>query len=402
MKDSVQPASRQKRPTSKAPKPAATPASGKAAGRQSTSEAVKRLVWIRSAGHCELCGRDLTQDPRMLSPKRWGEVAHVRPAGPGGPRATPGYSAVDAKAHTNEVDNLMLACPSCHVLIDADPELHSTDLLQRLHSAQLKRVALTAAMPNARQAIGLFFVGHHHKTRTNLSERQLLPAMLTEGLVPADFPQRIDLPEPKSSGRDAAYWTAIEDIVAVKVDAALRRAASARGDPPILVVAALADMPSLMALGRRLGDRMDRLLFSYTRDHGFEWVAPDEAPPVFSISPLPIGSGPIALVVSLSGIIPPEDVRSVLPAGRIVVLTVPEPNVGLVRNRQTISAFRDFLQKQLSVLEAESPEPIHMFPAMPASLAVEFGALLSMHHRHEYIVYDRGTDNRFDQALRLS
>lgn len=373
----------------------------KASGRQSTPEAVRRLVWIRAAGHCELCGRDITDDPRMRSPTRWGEVAHVLPAGPTGPRATADYSAQTARAHTDDPDNLIAACPTCHALIDKDPELHTMALMLKLHRAQIQRIRLTAQQPNANQTMGLFFVGHHFRTLNNLSERALVPAMLAEGLVPVDFPERVDLPEPPSTGRDAAYWRHVEDIVEHKVGAALRRAASLRGDPPILSVAALADIPSLMALGRKLGDRIDRRLFSYTRDHGFEWTGPNDPTPEFSCSIPLAGPGPVALVLSLSATVPTADVQAALSNARLAILTVPEPNYGLVRSRHTIAAFRDFLQARLSQLEADGPEPINVFAAIPAALAVEFGALLSTQHRHPYVIYDRGSDNRFFEALRL-
>ncbi|MNO05239.1 hypothetical protein D3C81_2265510 [compost metagenome] len=42
-----------------------------------------------------------------------------------------------------------------------------------------------------------------------------------------------------------------------------------------------------------------------------------------------------------------------------------------------------------------------MFAAIPAALAIEFGALLTTQHRHPYIIYDRGEKNDFVFALSL-
>ncbi len=39
-------------------------------GRFNTSPEVKTLVWIRAAGHCELCGTDLTHDFRIGTPMK--------------------------------------------------------------------------------------------------------------------------------------------------------------------------------------------------------------------------------------------------------------------------------------------------------------------------------------------
>ena len=79
-------------------------------GRFNTSPEVKILVWIRAAGHCELCGTDLTHDFRIGTPMKWGEVAHILPASPKGPRGNATHSEEEALALTNDSENLKLLC----------------------------------------------------------------------------------------------------------------------------------------------------------------------------------------------------------------------------------------------------------------------------------------------------
>ena len=81
--------------------------------------------------------------------------------------------------------------------------------------------------------------------------------------------------------------------------------------------------------------------------------------------------------------------------------TIENPNYAMVKNRSVIYAFRDALQTHLSALEARSPDPIHVFAAVPAAIAIEFGALLTTQHRHPYIIYERNEQNDFVPALRL-
>lgn len=92
----------------------------KAAGRFHTNPKVRQIVWIRAAGHCELCGTDLTHDLRVGRDMDWGEVAHILPASPWGPRAEGEHHAAEAETLTNDADNLILACPNCHEKIDRD------------------------------------------------------------------------------------------------------------------------------------------------------------------------------------------------------------------------------------------------------------------------------------------
>ena len=95
-----------------------------AENRIDTDPRVKNYVWSRAAGHCELCSLDLTQDLMTLTPAKLGEVAHIIPASPKGPRSdakqTPGVSEV----LTNDPANLMLLCPNCHTSIDKTPDGH--------------------------------------------------------------------------------------------------------------------------------------------------------------------------------------------------------------------------------------------------------------------------------------
>lgn len=253
-------------------------------GRYSTSDSVRFLVWVNAAGHCEMCGLDMTTDPRLRSRKKWGEVAHVLPASAKGPRAEPGHDDARAKQLTDDPNNLMLLCPNCHTSIDADDEGYPATDLTRLHDGQMRRIALTAAAPDAQRAVALTLLSRHILTHTDIPDRDMRMAMVGEGLVPVGESERIILAEPKSTGRDVAYWESVRDAVTTKVTAALRRSASMHGDVPILAIAGLADIPALMLFGLMVGDRMGRRVFSPHRDHGLRWPDPDAVPPAFIYS----------------------------------------------------------------------------------------------------------------------
>lgn len=368
-------------------------------GRFSTDERVRFFVWVYAGGHCEMCGLDLTTDPRLRSRRKWGEVAHVLPASPRGPRATSDHDEERAKELTNDPNNLMLLCPICHGLIDADEDGYPATDLTCLHEAQTKRIALTASAPDAQRAVALTLLSQHFSSHTDIADRDLRMAMIAEGLVPVGQSERIVLPEPRSTGRDPHYWESVRDMISTKVSAALRRGASMHGDAPILALAGLADIPALMFFGLTVGDRTSRRLFSPNRDHGLRWPDADAHPPAFKYSPPCEGPGDIALVLSLSATVPSRDVEVALPNARIATFTVDQPSVAIVKNRACIGAFRDALQVRLSELEASTPQPIHLFPAIPAAFAIELGALLSMNHRHKYVVYDRQKGNAFEPAL---
>ncbi len=372
-------------------------------GRFSTTEEVKRIVWIHAAGHCELCGTDLMHDYRVGQPMKWGEVAHIMPASPKGPRGETQHDAKQAQALTNDPANLMLLCPSCHDKIDRDAEGYPEQDLSNLHKAHRERIRLAASTPEGGRAVALIVQSQHFSTQNDIDVRAFLTAMSAEGLATFGHPVKLILDAPGPSGRDAAYWKLQEDKMRYELQHKLTQRGGLHGDAPALAVVGVADMPALVLLGQCIGDRSNRSLFSFNREHGLTWPAPSAEPPTYLYTTPPEGDGPLALVLSISAQIPDRDVQAALPGARIATLTIPEPSYAMVKNRRVIHAFRDALQIQLSRLEAMTEGPIHVFPAVPAALMIEFGALLTTEHQHPYLIFDRDKSDhdRFKPALQL-
>lgn len=368
-------------------------------GRYNTSEATKQIIWVQSAGHCELCGTDLTYDYRAGRPMRWGEVAHILPASPKGPRGSEGHNETKAQALTNDSNNLMLLCPGCHDKIDRDADGYPERDLTGLHQAYLERIRLAATTPDAGRAIPVIVQSQHFSTTNDIAARDLLMAMSAEGLTAFDYEVKIVLPTPGPRGRDDTYWQNIKDIIQHDLEGQLRRRGGRYGDPPALAVVGIADIPALMLLGQSIGDRSNRLLFSFNRESRLSWPDQSAEPPAFQFTPPPDGEGPIALVLSISAQVPHRDVLTALPGARIAEFTIPAPSYMMVRNRRVIHAFRNELQIYLSQLEALTSDAIHVFPAIPAALAIEFGALLTTQHQHPYLVFDRDESDQFKSTL---
>lgn len=371
--------------------------------RYPTDRKVKELVWIRAAGHCEMCGVDLTHDYRVGQPMKQGDVAHIMPASPQGPGADAGHGAVEAQALTNDPENLILLCPNCHRRVDWAPDRYPRDDLGGLHQAALERIRVAAKTPDSRKALPIIFLSQHHATVNSIRPHDLLSAMSAEGLSAIGQPIIEKLPAPASGGRDSAYWDLVDDRIKHHLSANLGRASSFYGDIPALAVAGLADIPALMMFGQAIGDRCTRYLFSPSRGNGLRWPDTQASPPEFVYHAPTDGDGPLALVLSLSARVPSRDVLEALPGARIAEFTIADPGVAMVTNRGVIHAFRDALQTCLSKLEASTGAAIHVFSAIPAALAIEFGALLTMQHQHPYLVYDRDGQqgNAFRPALTL-
>lgn len=370
--------------------------------RHDVPEQVKLLVWIRAAGHCEQCGADLTADLRSGRAVKLGDVAHIAPASPDGPRAFEDYTPEEAQRLSSDPDNLLLLCPGDHRRTDRSPDAYPILNLQQHHLSHIAQIRHAAQRGETQRAQGLIILGRHWATENVIRPRDLQDAMLAEGLWAEADPVVHVLPVPGRSGRDELYWQTVERSVDEQLEDRLAKRTSRHGDPLNLCVAGVADIPSLIRVGRQLGDRGNRFLYSRDRQYILQWPNPLAPPPEFLYTPPGDGEDPIALVLSLSAEVPQRDVLAALPAQRIATFTTPQPRYDLLQSRAAIHAFRKELQVRLSELEAESDQPIHVFAAIPAALAIEFGALLSTQHAHRYVIYDReGKSNAFVAVMEL-
>ena len=90
-----------------------------------------KILYSRSAGHCSMpdCRRYLVlnEDAEKKS-KQIGNIAHIRAHSSGGPRADLKYP----KDKIDTYDNYILLCPTCHAIVDAQPNSYSVEDLLKI------------------------------------------------------------------------------------------------------------------------------------------------------------------------------------------------------------------------------------------------------------------------------
>ena len=298
----------------------------------------------------------------------------------------------------------MLLCGSCHTSIDKTPAGYPASDLTTQHNAFLEAIRFAASAAHTNSGAGLIVLGRHFSTKVGINPSQLQAAMWRDHLRPLRAPLTVELPELGEEGRDARYYRNVRTKLEDQIARELSHARGILGDEPCIGVVAIADMPSLMILGQVLGDRRRRKIYSSDRSTGLAWPDLDAkpAPFIIDLEDDDHGSRPTALVMSISADIPDRDIRSVLPNAAIARFSASERSYSYLKNFEFVGHFRDQLQGQLSVLEARSSQPINVFLAIPAALAIEFGALLSTNHRHSYRIYDRDRPtDEFRQHLAL-
>ena len=158
---------------------------------------------------------------------------------------------------------------------------------------------------------------------------------------------------------------------------------------------ALAPIPLLIYLGGQLSNKVPVDVFQRHRDTE-DWVWKNSGTAVeYSFEKIREGTGRgrIALVLSLSGKIKPEALPSEIgDAFTIYELTLAnmEPNPTYLRQRDDLTRFKDAYQAALRTIARECGqcEAIHLFPAIPAPVAVFCGRELLPKVDPKLLVYD--------------
>lgn len=172
-------------------------------------------------------------------------------------------------------------------------------------------------------------------------------------------------------------------------------------------VFALSTIPVLMAFGRELGDKIAAELYQRHRDNSWAWRS-EGTPAEYTFSRAQEGTEPksVALVLSLSG----KVLRSALPSAIDARFTIYEltlegqaPNREFLNQKDDLEKFRRTYRALLSEIHArhEAPRELHVFPAVPAPVAVRCGTDLFPTVDPELVVYDN-IGGQFRYAVRIN
>lgn len=101
---------------------------------------IKLRLFAESAGHCQnpICLQPLFP-VKMGGDKHIAEMAHVIPHGEKGPRHE--ERPPSEEFETDSFENLMLLCPTCHTIVDKDPNSYSRSTLIEWKSKHLAALA---------------------------------------------------------------------------------------------------------------------------------------------------------------------------------------------------------------------------------------------------------------------
>lgn len=355
--------------------------------KTSISEAVKQLLFGVAAGRCQYRGCNRLLNREDLGQRgKFSVFAHIIADEPGGPRGDIGQSAKLAK----DISNLMLLCFNHHRLIDVDDvERHSVTVLRDMKSRHEERIRRLTELDDNHRTL-LVLMAANIGTRKGLvdideARNAVLPMYAVDGAT------SIDLTRLRVLDGDRVAW----DVGMKEIDEAIRQLHErmARENISHLSVFALAPIPLLIYLGRAIGDLAQADVYQRRRTAaGWSSLPVNGNKPTFTESREMArpSSRHVCLVFCISDDVDLELVKKEAPSGARYVLRIPEPMPDSVVAKEQLEDFRGVVRKLLLRIRRQhgGSATIHIFPALPNSLAVELGRALLPKSDPRMEIYD--------------
>lgn len=359
---------------------------------RSIPERTRVLLAANSAGRCQFrgCNQYLFEHPITLEGGNFSEHAHIMAFSEKGPRSSDGPRPSDVHG----IENLMLLCRSCHKLVDDNPGTYPREVLEKYKREHENRVRYLSGLgPEMRTTVVQL------KSRIGGDAVDIPAPQICEAIAPR-YPADsrgtiIDLTALKNDSTNDYYRLA---------EAEIRWTISQLYQPGMSVdstrhisLFALAQIPLLVLLGRCLSNKIVVDFYQRHRDQAHPWIWPEDEERVrYKAELLREGSavGNVALIVALSGPTSLQSLPEAIDESFFVYeigLKDRKPGTDFLRKRQDLDEFRRVYRGFLSDLMARHPKvgELHLFPAVPAPIAIACGHDLLPKVHPALVVYDR-------------
>jgi hypothetical protein len=364
---------------------------------------IYNLLWAKAAGRCYICNKILYQD--LLTKKRVNSayVAHIYDVN----NKTHRYDEKLSPKLAKDISNLMLLCDTHHRMIDneAQEEYPSSRLIniKNRHEDRIKK--LTGILDN-KQSFVILFSAPIGKRIFDIENQEVENAMVREGFYPKeDTPIILSVSDDEAKDSETDFWQYHSKTLVKKYKRLVKEKVYQK-EITHASIFAIAPQPLLILLGVLLGDIRTVAIYPKNRE-GFSWGwrSKKKKNEYKIIAPQNTKSSVVALKISISGNIHNDRIKAVL--GNyctIWELSISEFNNDFLKSPYQAQCFRAVTKKILDQIKYTHGENIvlHLFSAMPAALAIEFGKIYMPKADLPLVIYDQNRDRSgFFETIRI-
>lgn len=362
----------------------------------------KIMLWAQAAGRCQYdgCNQQLFLDKITKTFMDSAYIAHIIADQPDGPRG----DSIQSRLLAKDLSNFMLACDVHRRMIDIEQVTqHPVDRLRSMKREHEQRINLLTSLVPEKQSHVLLYGGSIGNHSPVLSFQKAAQAMLPEWYPADQHAIEIGLKNSGLIDRDPAYWALETASLEANIAQHLKPRFS-QGQIQHLSIFAVAPQPLLIKLGSLISDIPAALVYQLHREPpGWSWCLASSPVP-FNVRNPDVLNGPPALIFSLSGTVTDDRVQAVLPDASIWRISIDSPHNDFVRSPQQTEDFRRCLRRTLDSIKTAHGQAseLHVFPAMPVSLAVEVGRVRMPKADLPMVIYDEDRNaGGFRRALEV-
>lgn len=354
--------------------------------RPNWSELDKLTLWSKCAGRCEMCNKLLYKSDLSQNPVNLGQFAHVI-----------GHSDLAARGNKDiarefrdSIDNIMLLCHSCHKDIDDNEGLYPEEVLFKIKKDFEEKIEAqtTPTSENCRKI--LIFTAPINGHPVLISKEETIEA-LRPTQFPMGSPMCINIPPIRHTEKDAEFWEYAKEEMEYKYANSI---APWLDRNPKLALFALAPQPLLVYLGWLLGEKCDKQVFQRHRDapQPWRWQSTQSLTRFIVSEPTAANSLPSKIAISFSISFDIKNrVSTYLDDNALHwdVSVYGGPHPECIDTPALLADFRDLVHQLLNkVTQIAGESSIHIYMAMPVSLAVTLGMSIMPKATSELILHD--------------
>ena len=385
--------------------------------RKTIPTSTKEMLWGKAAGRCEMmgCNRPLYESLVTHDEVKLGEIAHNIAASNGGPRgAEEPFWYIDSSIEGddyNKIDNLLLLCPECHAEVDKNCNSYPVELLRKMKKLHEDRIRNLTSITEERECLLVSFGAPIGKGSYYFAKEQMLLSLADSRYFSAPE-NRIDLSQPDLE--DGMFVTTQK--VKLETDFTAYVEPRLKGTSNPVAVFCLAPIPLLILFGSLFPTGTRLFVFQKLRnpttrewfwsqekaEHSIFRFVPPVSPNSTHIPCLALEGTDIIddkrideATSHLDGEIDIWRIQAINPKYDLLC------NEGVLRewNRLTLHAMNE-----IRTLYGHTT-PVHIFPAINNSLAVETGIARLEKTDSEWLIYDnvkiKGSQSHFEKSLSI-
>lgn len=380
----------------------------KTEARASIPLSARNAVFARAGGCCEYrqCGEPLFKKDRKLG--NWGYLAHIVGAIKGGPRGD--YPA--DRDSLNSEDNILFLCDFHHRLIDRiEPDIHTVELLRAMRDESLRDRENYSEFRKKPLARILALSSDIMGVTTDINKSEAVDALWDAGFRSDSHLALSSHLGDRKGGNDergVAYWDQFLDSARADISAlihALRGEGALGVTGQTLAVFALGNMPSLLLLGRILGEARSIRLFHRDRNRqSWAWpiepVAPNPMSLQYSRGDDLSAQEEIVVTLDLTADVDGQNLPEPLRTLPRISLRPQRQGQDAVLSLDQLNAFRQLVQDAFNLAQDRlKAKTVHLITIAPAVTVVATGMKLQARNHARIVMYQAARNMVYFPAL---